>query len=53
MLLKRLMKYLAQHILQTISDPQYAYLSSVALQSHGKILTLVDDVHNKQFHHLR
>ena len=47
------MKYLAQHILQAVSDLQYAYLSSVALQSHGKVLTLVNDLQDEQLHHLR
>ena len=47
MLLERLMKYLAQRILRAIFDRQYAYLSSVVLQSHGKVLTLVDDVYDE------
>ena len=47
------MKYLGQRILQVISDLSYAYWSSVPLQSHGKVLTIVDDVHDEQFHHLR
>ena len=44
------MKYLVQHSLQAIANLRYAYLSSVALQSYGKVLTLVDDVHGEQFH---
>ena len=46
------MKYLAQDILQAVSDLQDACLSSVTLQSHVKGLVLVDGVHDEQFHHL-
>ena len=53
MLLRRLMKYFAQHILQVIFNLQYGCLSSVVSQSHEQVLTLVDDFHREQFHHLR